>query len=105
MWEGTVVSIHVAEEASATMQSITEVRAFPGRGIEGDRYFAGTGFYSKKSRYGGGGGPLIEKGTVGGRFAGGVKVGGRGLGRQVAVARTPAENTPYRLPPTHSVSP
>jgi len=49
MWEGTVISIHVAAEASAPMQSITEVRAFPGRGLEGDRYFAGTGFYSKKS--------------------------------------------------------
>jgi hypothetical protein len=29
MWKGAVVSIHVAAEASA-MQSITEVRAFPG---------------------------------------------------------------------------
>jgi hypothetical protein len=46
-WEGNVVSIHVAPEASAAMQPITEVRAFPGCGLEGDRYFAGTGFYSK----------------------------------------------------------
>jgi hypothetical protein len=28
MWEGSVVSIHVAPEASAPMQSITEARAF-----------------------------------------------------------------------------
>jgi len=60
MWEGTVVSIHIAPEASAAMQPITEVRAFPGRGIEGDRYFAGTGFYSKTSSYGGREVTLIE---------------------------------------------
>jgi len=53
MWEGNVVSIHVAPEGSAPMQSITEVRAFPGRGIESDRYFAGTGFYSKTPSHGG----------------------------------------------------
>ncbi len=64
MWEGTVVSIHVAAEASALMQSITEVRAFPGRGLEGDRYFAGTGFYSKKSSYGGREVTLIEMEAV-----------------------------------------
>jgi hypothetical protein len=46
VWEGTVVSIHIAREATATMQSIAEVRALPGRGLEGDRYFAGTGYYS-----------------------------------------------------------
>jgi hypothetical protein len=34
MWEGNVVSIHVATKASAPMQSITEVRAFPGRGLD-----------------------------------------------------------------------
>jgi len=35
MWEGAVVSIHLAAEASAPMQLITEVRAFPERGLEG----------------------------------------------------------------------
>jgi hypothetical protein len=40
MWGGNVVSIHVATGASAPMQSITEVRAFPGRGLnaEGERF-------------------------------------------------------------------
>jgi hypothetical protein len=37
-----IVSIHIAREGSVPMQSITEVRAFPGRELEGDRYFAGT---------------------------------------------------------------
>jgi hypothetical protein len=31
IWDGTVVSIHIAREAAATMQSIAEVRALPGR--------------------------------------------------------------------------
>lgn len=60
MWEGYVVSMHIASEASTPMQSITEVRAFPGRGLEGDRYFIGTGFYSEKSSYGGREVTLIE---------------------------------------------
>jgi len=42
------------------MQSTTELRAFPGRGLEGDRYFAGTGLYSQKSSYGGREATLIE---------------------------------------------
>ena len=58
--EGTVVSIHIAPEASAPMKSITEVRAFPGRGLEADGYFSGTGFHSKTSSYGGREVTLIE---------------------------------------------
>ncbi|MBI1848312.1 MAG: MOSC domain-containing protein, partial [Candidatus Rokubacteria bacterium] len=46
MWQGSVVSIHVAPEAAAPMQSRVEARALPGRGLEGDRYFLGTGHYS-----------------------------------------------------------
>jgi len=64
MWDGTVVSIHIAREAAATMQSITDVRAFPGRGLEGDRYFAGTGYYSKTSSHGGREVTLIEIETI-----------------------------------------
>jgi MOSC domain-containing protein YiiM len=60
VWEGIVVSIHIAPEASAPMQSITEVRAVPGRGLEGDRYFAGTGYYSNKPSHGGREVTLIE---------------------------------------------
>jgi len=57
--EGTVSSIHIAP-AGATMQSIREVRAFPGRGLEGDRYFNGTGFLSSKPIQGGHDITLIE---------------------------------------------
>ena len=60
MWKGTVVSIHIAPEASAPMRPVTEVRAFPGRGLQGDRYYAGAGFYSQSPIYGGREVTLIE---------------------------------------------
>jgi MOSC domain-containing protein YiiM len=59
-----VVAIHIAPEASAPMQSITEVRAVPGRGLDGDRYFAGMGYYSNKPSPGGREVTLIEVETL-----------------------------------------
>jgi MOSC domain-containing protein YiiM len=47
-WQGQVVSIHVAARASEPTRQLDEARAVPGRGLEGDRYFAGAGFYSGK---------------------------------------------------------
>src|SRR2546421_4927542 len=47
MFEGTVVSINIAPEAEARMQSVDEARAIPGRGLEGDRYCVGNGTFSK----------------------------------------------------------
>ena len=47
MFEGTVISINIAPEAEAPMQSVTEVRAVPGQGLEGDRYFDHKGTFSK----------------------------------------------------------
>ncbi|MFQ5918953.1 MAG: MOSC domain-containing protein [Thermoplasmata archaeon] len=44
---GEIVSIHVAPEAEAGMRSLQEVHAVAGRGLEGDRYFDGTGTYSR----------------------------------------------------------
>ncbi|MBE3560503.1 MAG: hypothetical protein IMW89_14960 [Ktedonobacteraceae bacterium] len=46
MWKGTVVSIHITHAESAPMIDIEEAHAVPGRGIEGDRYFLGTGHFS-----------------------------------------------------------
>src|SRR6202795_2849981 len=86
MWEGTVVSIHVAAEASAPMQSITEVKAFPRRGLEGDRYFAGTGFYSKESSYGGREVTLIEIEAVEALFGGVLNAAGERLGIKLTAA-------------------
>jgi len=47
-WTGEVVSIHVAPEREAPTRSVPSVRAVPGRGLEGDRYFAATGTYSDR---------------------------------------------------------
>jgi MOSC domain-containing protein YiiM len=46
---GHVVSIHVAAAAGSPMKAVDEVRALPGRGLEGDRYFLRTGTYSGKN--------------------------------------------------------
>ncbi len=46
MAEGRVVSIHVAAGAAGAMKAVPTARAVPGRGLEGDRYFAHTGTYS-----------------------------------------------------------
>ncbi len=48
MYKGTVLSIHIASAAEKSMVSVKEVRAVPGKGLEGDRYFLETGTYSKK---------------------------------------------------------
>lgn len=45
-WKGVVVSIHVAGGAGEPMRPVGEARAVAGRGLEGDRYFEGRGFYS-----------------------------------------------------------
>lgn len=60
MWEGSVVGLHVAPEAGAAMRSLAEAHAVPGRGLEGDRYFLGTGYYSPKPSQGGREVTLIE---------------------------------------------
>lgn len=44
---GSVVSLHIAPTGSAAMQTVSVARAVAGRGLEGDRYFAGLGTYSK----------------------------------------------------------
>jgi MOSC domain-containing protein YiiM len=48
MWQGRVLAIHIAEEASAAMESLRVARLIAGEGIEGDRYCTGRGFYSHK---------------------------------------------------------
>lgn len=44
--KGVVVGIFVTGEGSAAMERIEEVRTIEGRGIEGDRYCEGTGFWT-----------------------------------------------------------
>lgn len=45
---GEVVSIHISESATGPMKSLDQVRAVPGKGLEGDRYFNGEGSWSNK---------------------------------------------------------
>ncbi len=39
MFQGSVVSIHIAPAAEETMVSVRKIKAMPGLGLEGDRYF------------------------------------------------------------------
>jgi MOSC domain-containing protein YiiM len=48
MYPGKVISIHISPEASQPMQSLGQVNAAAGKGLEGDRYFRATGTYSNK---------------------------------------------------------
>ena len=47
MGEGEVVSIYTAPAATAPMSAEPRVQAVAGKGLEGDRYFAGTGTFWK----------------------------------------------------------
>ncbi len=47
-WHGEVVSIHIAPKAEDPMESVKRVRAIPGKGLEGDRYFKASGTYSDR---------------------------------------------------------
>jgi DNA-binding transcriptional ArsR family regulator len=47
-WQGVVHSLHVASTGGAPVETVEQVRAVAGRGLEGDRYFDGTGTFSKK---------------------------------------------------------
>ena len=55
-----VVGIHIAAAAQQPMVSLQEVHAVPGRGLEGDRYFAGGGTFTEAGRGGGTEVTLIE---------------------------------------------
>lgn len=45
-WTGRVVSLHITPEREQPTRSVERVRAVPGRGLEGDRYFLARGTYS-----------------------------------------------------------
>jgi len=84
VWEGSVVSLHIAPRAAAPMQSVAKVRAVPRHGLEGDRYFAGTGFYSVKPSLGGREVTLIEMEAVEALFGGVINAEGEKFGIKLA---------------------
>ncbi|HYZ44657.1 MAG TPA: MOSC domain-containing protein, partial [Xanthobacteraceae bacterium] len=47
-WSGRLLHIHIAKRASLAMEELDEAKLIAGRGIDGDRYFYGTGTYSPK---------------------------------------------------------
>jgi MOSC domain-containing protein YiiM len=48
MWKGNVIPIYITSSESQPMQSVPEVHAVPGMGLEGDRYFYQPGKYPDK---------------------------------------------------------
>jgi hypothetical protein len=48
VWRGRLLHIHIAPVKSVKMQGLDHANLIAGRGIEGDRYFFGTGTYSIK---------------------------------------------------------
>lgn len=47
-WKGVLLHIHIAPKASYEMEELDEAVCVPGQGIEGDRYYLGTGTYSAR---------------------------------------------------------
>ena len=45
---GSVVALFIVECREAPMKKVEQLNALAGQGLEGDRYFLGTGTYSKK---------------------------------------------------------
>ncbi len=46
MSKGTVLSINIASTGGAPISSVDQIRAVPGQGLEGDRYFLKAGTFS-----------------------------------------------------------
>jgi len=103
MWQGTVVGIHIAREASAPMESVPEARAVPGRGLEGDRYFAGRGHYSSKPSYGGRELTLIELEAIEALESGVLNAEGERGGIKLAAAESRRNIATRGVPLNHLV--
>lgn len=50
MWNGSVISLQIAPGEGQPLIAIEQAHAVPGRGIEGDRYYLGTGHFSKMGK-------------------------------------------------------
>ncbi len=103
MWQGSVVSLHLAPEASAPMVTVPEVRAVPGRGLEGDRYFLGRGRYSATPSHGGREVTLIEIETIEALLHGVVNAAGERQGITISAAETRRNIATAGVPLNHLV--
>jgi MOSC domain-containing protein YiiM len=89
MWQGSVVSIHIAPAAGLPMETVPEARAIASRGLEGDRYALGVGYYSNTPGPGGRELTLIETETLEALPALGVKLAAGETRRNIATAGVP----------------
>ena len=64
MWQGSVEAIYITDDHGEAMRSLEQVPAVAGRGLEGDRYFKGTGTFSKKQNGPGRDITLIEREAI-----------------------------------------
>ena len=103
MWQGSIVSIHIAREASAPMESLTEVRTVPGRGLEGDRYFHERGSYSPRPSVGGREVTLIESESVEALFGGIMNASGQTLGIKLPAGEARRNIVTVGVPLNHLV--
>jgi len=85
------------------MQSVAEVRAVPGRGLEGDRYFTGTGFHSTKPSHGGREVTLIEMEAVEALCGGVINAEGKRLGIELAAPDARRNIVTANVPLNHLV--
>ena len=85
------------------MESLGEVRAMPGRGLEGDRYFLGRGFYSGRASHGGREVTLIEVESVEALHRGVVNADGQTLGIKLSAAETRRNIATSGVPLNHLV--
>lgn len=89
MWQGSVVSIHIAPAAGLPMETVPEARAFAGRGLERDRYSLGIGYYSNTPGPGGRELTLIETETLEALPGIGVKLSAAETRRNIATTGVP----------------
>ena len=47
---GRVLAIHITAEAEGDLAPVPSIRAHPGKGLEGDRYFNSTGTFAKAGK-------------------------------------------------------
>lgn len=47
---GRILAIHITPQAEGDLHPVDSIRAHPGRGLEGDRYFSMTGTFNKPGR-------------------------------------------------------
>ena len=47
-WEGRVEAIYISEDAAQPLHAVDKIKAVPGVGLEGDRYFHKRGTFSHK---------------------------------------------------------